>query len=95
MKIKISDYLPLYINLLSCKCRNQKFDSSNLIFKMIYEYYESIIDVSNILIKLHQIEKIIKNPGKKKIVLKIGKKILPDLKSREISTFKINRFKKQ
>ena len=79
MKIKISDYLPLYINLLSCKCKNQKFDSSNLIFKMIYEYYESIIDVSNILIKLHQIEKIIKYSAKKKIVLKIGKKILPDL----------------
>ena len=79
LKIKIAHYLPFYINLLSCKCINQKYDSNNVIIDTIYEYYESIIDVTNILNDLYQIKKFIKLKNlEKNFRLKISNKILPN-----------------
>ena len=95
-KIKIEDYLPLGINLLSCKCRKPEVSSNNKIFDLIYEYYQLMIDVSNIFIKLYHIENfnVLKNSGEKIFLIKIViKNLFKDLKS--ISIFKINRFKKK
>ena len=39
---------------------------NNFVFSTIYDYYESIIDVTNILKKLHHVETIIKPTCHKK-----------------------------
>ena len=70
------------------------------VLRTVYEYYDSIIDITKILIKLHHIENFIKskatssikNLKHKKILLKINRKMLPIIeKSNLISTFKIRR----
>ena len=99
-KLDLDNYLPSYINFLSCNCRKKKKDSITNVLRTVYEYYDSIIDITKILIKLHHIENFIKskatssikNLKHKKILLKINRKMLPIIeKSNLISTFKIRR----
>ena len=77
-ELEIADHMAFYINLLSCIWRKPKFGSNNFVIKSIYDYYESIIDVRNILIRLYGVEKFIKNYGinsiEKKFLLNIALK---------------------
>ena len=79
-ELEIADHMPFYINFLSCIWRKPKFECNNFIISSIYRYFESMIDVRNILIMLHQVEKFMKkknnfrNSKEKKLLLKIGLK---------------------
>ena len=82
IKPKISDDLPFIIKLLYCKCRKKSSFLSNYALIKVYEFYESIIDVKNILINLHKLNnfrnKIANisntNSNNEKIVIKLIKK---------------------
>ena len=79
-ELEIDDHSSFYMNLLSCICKKPKFENNNFIIKSVYSYYESMIDVSKILINLHKLENLIKttnyssNLNENKILLKIGLK---------------------
>ena len=44
--LDLTDYSPMLMNLLSCKCKERV--SNKLVTDIIYEYYDSLIDVSNL-----------------------------------------------
>ena len=93
-KLDFDNYSWSDIYLLNNICDKSKKESN--IFSPIYEFYESIIDVSNILIKLHKIDFIKENTNLKenKILLKIRRKVKNRLNELNvIKTFKIQRNK--
>ena len=100
-KLDLSDYSSTLINLLSCKCKARV--SNKVISDIIYEYYESLIDIGNVFLILNQFKNSIKssitskkNVINKKILLKIKRKNLSiNEKPYEIQTFKIQRNKKK
>ena len=100
-KLDLSDYSSTLINLLSCKCKARV--SNKVISDIIYEYYESLIDVGNLFLILNQVKNSIKssttskkNVIDKKIFLKIKRKNLSmNEKSYGIQTFKIQRNQKK
>ena len=68
--------------------------------KIIYEYYDSLIDVTNVLMILNKVKNSIKpcissnkNVLDKKLLLKISRKISMNDKIYGIKTFKIQRNK--
>ena len=93
-KLDFDNYSWSDIYLLNNICDKSKKESN--IFSPIYEFYESIIDVNNILIKLHKIDFIKENTNLKenKILLKIRRKVKNRLNELNvIKTFKIQRNK--
>ena len=99
-KLDLTDYSPTLINLLSCKCKSKKKISNEFMTKIIYEYYDSLIDVTNVLMILNKVKNSIKpcissnkNVLDKKLLLKISRKISMNDKIYGIKTFKIQRNK--